>query len=160
MLRKPKSPCADAIVVNKTDLVRKAELHKLHGVLADLNPEAPRADATFGVVDREFFKGLVHRRKLHGRVDQPPKSVVAASFQTDRPVDRKRFHEVVEELGPKLLRLKGNLGFGDGCRFVEFIGDAVSEKTPCDSLGGGTSFSVIAWKIGREQLQKRFEALW
>ncbi len=151
--------CADAIVVNKIDLLSKAELAKLKLILADINPNAPQIDVTYGDVPSAFLKGLLHGQRLHGRVHKPPTSVVAASFQTEEPVDRAIFLETIQKLGPKLLRLKGNIAFQDGPRFVEFVGDAILEKPPCDSLGSSTSFSVIAWKITRDQLEKRFSVL-
>lgn len=148
--------CADGIIVNKTDLLSAAELSKLKTILAEINPEAPQINASYGEVAPEFLDGLIHRRRLHGRVHRPPASVVSASFQTEEPVDRVAFLETIKKLGPKLLRLKGNIAFHDGLRFVEFVGNAILEKPPCDSLDGSTSFSVIAWKISRDQLQKHF----
>lgn len=147
---------ADGIIINKTDLISRSELARLGAILAELNPDAPQMPVRFGAVDAAFLDGLTHHRRVCKALHRPPPSVVSASFESKKKVNRDRFEGVVEKLGQKLLRLKGNIEFGDGLRYVELIGDSILENSPCDPLGTTTRFSTIAWKVSREQLEKRF----
>lgn len=147
---------ADGIIINKTDLVAPAELKRLEEILSELNPDAPQTQVRFGAVAPEFLDGLTHHRRPCKALHRPPPSVVSASFESRKKISRERFEAVVAKLGRKLLRLKGNVKFDDGLRYVELIGDSISEKPPCDSLGATTRLSAIAWKVSKEQLEERF----
>jgi G3E family GTPase len=151
--------CADALVVNKTDLVPRGELLKVLAILKELNADVVPVEARFGDVPSAFFKGLSHRDRRLAVISAPPKTVVSASFKTTKTIEREDFAHVIEKLGPKLLRLKGNIAFNEGLRFVELVGESIVDKKPCESLGFGTSFSAIAWKMTREQLEQRFNRL-
>ncbi len=151
---------ADGIVVNKTDLISKRELSRLRAILAEINPDAPMTSVDNGKADAAFLDALTHRARELIAIKRPPKNVVSASFEADGPIDRGRFMKMVEKFGSRLLRLKGNILFHDGLRFVELVGDAVSEKPPCDTLSENTSFSVIAWKIPAERLQRQLQKTW
>jgi G3E family GTPase len=147
---------ADGIVINKTDLVPRAELSRLKAILAELNPEAKQTRVRFGAVDATFLASLAHVRRPSKAIHGPPRSIASASFEGGKRVERDRFLKLVQKLGRRLLRLKGNVEFDDGLRYVELVGDAILEKPACPQLGDRTSFSVIAWKLTREQLEKRF----
>jgi G3E family GTPase len=152
--------CADALVINKTDLVSEAEISRLREILAEMNPDAIQTLAVNGKVSLDFLSGLSHRPRNLATVNRPPRNVISASFQTDRKIDRSRFLEMVADLAQKLLRLKGNIEFHDGLKFVELVGGQIIEKPPCDSLSANTSFSVIAWKATGEDLNRRLQHAW
>ena len=88
----------------------------------------------------------------------PPPQVVAVSFQTDRVIDRTRFQNLLRSLGTKILRLKGNIEFGEGPRFVEVVYDKFSEKPACEALGPKTAFTAIASQISIDELRSLLEA--
>jgi G3E family GTPase len=142
---------ADALVVNKADLVSDQELARLAALLAEMNPQAPQCKATRGVIPAGFLDRLSHRRSSR-RITAAPEEIVAAVLRSDRPLNRMRFEQAIAELGPRLLRLKGNIDFGDGLRFVELVGNALREEAPCIGLSDSTAFSAIGWKIDRKTL--------
>ena len=146
---------ADALVINKADLVSDQELARLAALLGEMNLQAPQCKVTRGVIPAGFLDRLSHRR-LSRRITAGPEDIVAAVVRSDRPLSRMRFERAVGELGARLLRLKGNIDFGDGLRFVELAGNVLREEAPCDGLGDSTAFSAIGWKIGRETLAEAF----
>lgn len=146
---------ADGLVINKADLVCEKELLRLTTLLSEMNPQAPQCAVAHGAVSKEFLDRLSHRR---ARL-QPTTvgdELVAVTVRSDLPLNRVHFQHAVSELGSRLLRLKGNIDFGDGLRFVEFAGDVIQEGTACPGLGDSTAFSVIGWKIRREELLRAF----
>ena len=147
---------ADALAINKTDLVSDAELKKLQLLLAALNPDAPMAAIRDSKVPESFIGKVTHVRRNKALRQCAPEQIVSASFRHAGPLCRQRFGQGLQTLGSRLLRLKGNIDFGDGCRFVELAGDTLHEKPSCASLGNSTLFSVIAWRTDRKELQRLF----
>lgn len=152
--------CADGLVVNKTDLMPKGELSRLRAILAEMNSEASLVSVINGNVEAAFLDKLSHREKRLAAVSRPPKNVVSASFETEVKIDRVHFIKMITDLGQKLLRLKGNVDFHTGLKFVELAGGVIMEKPPCKSLSTVTSFSAIAWRLTADQLQRHFNATW
>ncbi len=142
---------ADGLVVNKADLVTERELARLRTVLAGMNPRAPQCVVVQGAVPGAFLDSLSHCR-VDQRITAAPDAIVAATIRSDVPLDREQFAQAIERLGPRLLRLKGNIDFGDGPRFVELQGDDIVERPPCPGLGSPTTFAVIGWTTSREEL--------
>lgn len=146
---------ADGLVINKVDLVVPEQRAQLADLLAGLNPRAPQCQVAHGAVDAEFLAGLSHRR-VGRAIDEAPAEVVAATIRSDRPLSRLQFEAAVRRLGPRLLRLKGHVDFGQGSRFVELVGDRMVERAPCPGLPDGTVFSAIGWQIGRDAIVQAF----
>jgi len=69
--------------------------------------------------------------------------VVAASVRSDKPVDRARFDAVVNALGDRLLRLKGNIDFGSDRRLVQRVGRDVAEGPARAGLQPATAFTAM-----------------
>ena len=147
--------CADGLVINKTDLVSAQDLACLQGLLSEMNPRAPQCMVTQGAVPGDFLAGLTHRR-AGGRIREAPAAVVAATIRSSVPLDHHRFNRAIRSLGPWLLRLKGNIDFGAGLRFVEMAGDRITEGPACQELTATTAFAVIGWKMTREELVRAF----
>lgn len=148
---------ADGLIVNKTDTVPQAELDKLAALLAEINPDAPQTAVVRGQIPAGFIDCLTHRPCQIEPSDQPPLDIFTMSFTTQAPVDREAFTRAVESMGQGLLRLKGNVDFGDGPRFVELVGTDLSIADAPVQLGQTpTAFAVIAWQIGRDELQTAF----
>jgi G3E family GTPase len=153
---------ADALIVNKCDRVSDAERQTLTAILKRLNPEAPMTETTFGQLDADFLSRVRHRTHDHKIIDQPPADIIAVSISGDRPFDRTRFYQTLDELKDCLLRLKGNIDFGDGSRFVELAGTEITEADPADHLRGEnaapTALTAIAWNIDKDTLRDRLNA--
>ena len=146
---------ADGLVINKADLVSEKELDRLASILSAMNPHAPRCTVAQGAVPADFLAAISHRR-IRGRLTAVAEEIVAATIHSDSPLDRGRFDRAIREFGPRLLRLKGNIDFGEGLRFVELAGDRVTEGPACSRLAATTAFSVIGWKTTREDLVRAF----
>lgn len=151
---------ADGLILNKADLVTPKELARLELILTEINPRARRAIVSHGAVSTDFLDGLTHQRMTRWLIGDPPSEVVSLSLTTSRTTDRGRFFDTIRSLGPRLLRLKGNLDFGDGLQFVELAGDTLHEKPACSGLAHHTAFTAIGWRISREELQRCFEDTW
>ncbi len=146
---------ADGLVVNKVDLVSPPQLGRLESLLADMNPHARQCSVTQGAVPIEFLRSLVHRR-VGRQIREAPDDVVAATIRSESPLDRQRFDRAIQHFGPRLLRLKGNIDFGQGPRFVELAGGELSEQPACGGLPARTAFSVIGWKTSHDELVQAF----
>lgn len=152
--------CADGILINKTDLVEAADREQLKAVLSDMNPRALMAETTYGDIPAGFLESVEHVPSLAQGTESPPPNLLAVSLETDRPVDPDRFYKTLHELGPRILRLKGNLHFAQGSRFVEVVGERVTEKECCGQLGENTQFVVVGWRIEKHELTQAFTACW
>jgi G3E family GTPase len=151
---------ADGIVVNKADLVPAGDIDRLRPILASLNPEAPITVASNGNLYLGFIESLQHRAASGDLTQSPPADIVAVSFQSDRPADRRLFLRTIDSLGEKLLRLKGNINFSSGPEFVETVFDRTITRAVCPDLGEGTAFTAIAWKMPKDELIAAFESSW
>lgn len=149
---------ADGIVLNKCDQAPPAELDRLSAILREMNPDAPQARAAFGELPEAFLSGLTHRSRAGDPLPGPPADITAAAVRSPRAVDRTRFDAALRDLGPRILRLKGNITWSDGTtRFVELIAGTLTEKDECEALYPRTAFTVIAWKTPAAELQRVFE---
>lgn len=154
---------ADALILNKTDLVNESELKQLGAVLEEMNPEAPRLATTYGRIPPGFLDNVTHTVHRGDPLLEPPDPVFALSFSHDKPVSRARFQRVISELGEDLLRLKGQVDFGDGPEFAEVAGGHLSiggNETITRPAESPTAFVAIGWRTPREDFQAAIESIW
>ena len=153
---------ADGLIVNKCDLVSNGDRVVLREILSRLNPAAPMIETTYGAIEDDFLSRVQHQTHDNNVIEQPPADIIAVSISSDTPFDRRQFFETLEELKDNLLRLKGNIHFADGSRFVELAGETVTEAAACKQLAGDnvttTAFTAIAWKIDKDALQAKLVA--
>lgn len=150
---------ADGILTNKRDLISDAEASTLHQVLALINPDAPIVETRNGAVEWDFISNLQHKERPGDLLAEPPDPLFSLSFREKTTIDRNKFHALLRDMDDKILRLKGNIDFGDGARFVEKAGGSVTEKAST-SPPGQARFAVIAWKTRQDELKTAFESLW
>jgi G3E family GTPase len=150
---------ADLLIINKCDRVNKAHRTRLRQLLQTLNPGAIQIETEYGKINPVVLNEIQHRTYLSKTMDAPPVDIMAVSITTDRPFDRSKFYAALEELKDKILRLKGNIEFESGVRFIEGIGPMVTEGHACRELanqnGNPSAFTVIAWQIDKGWLQER-----
>jgi G3E family GTPase len=154
---------ADALILNKTDLANEIELQQLGAVLEGMNPTAPQIQTTYGRIPAGFLENLKHTVRRGEPLLEPPDPVFALSFRHDKPIDRARFQQVISELGEDLLRLKGQVEFGDGPEFAEVAGgrltiggtDAMTFRAESP-----TAFVAIGWRTPRQEFQAAIESIW
>lgn len=148
---------ADGIVLNKCDLVEPADLEKLKTVLASLNPVAPLTAVSFARIPEGFVTSLTHHPCPEPPAQVPPQAIFSASFETQNPVRRTAFLELLEGLRRNILRLKGQVDFGDGAVFVELVNDVLMEK-PAVGDRPGTRIVVVAWNMRQAELEAAFRS--
>jgi G3E family GTPase len=148
---------ADGIVLNKCDLVGASDLEKLTEVLASMNPTAPVISVSFGRVPAGFVGSLTHRPCPELPAQVPPQAIFSASFETQEPVRRAVLVDLLCSLRRNILRLKGQVDFGDGPVFVEVVNEVLQEK-PAVAGRPGTRFVVVAWNMRQAELEGAFQA--
>ena len=151
---------ADVLIINKCDRVHKPVVRSLRKLLGILNPEAIQVETKFGKIDMGILQTIQHKTCTNKLKTSPPADIIAVSMSTDQPFERSRFYAVLEEFQEHILRLKGNIDFGQKVRFFEAVGPMVTEMEPCQELinqnENPTAFTVIAWQVEKEHLQDRF----
>jgi G3E family GTPase len=148
---------ADGLVINKTDQLSDKEIQQVTGILKELNPSAEVVTVQFGNIDPCFLKSLRHQSHNLPLLSCPPQEIPAVSVATNCPVNKEIFYKTIESLKTHILRFKGDVGFESGSCFVEISGEQVMEKPFCGKFETRTAFTVIGWKIEKQQLRDAFE---
>lgn len=155
---------ADALVINKCDLVERRQIDVLRNVLSQLNPAVPIAETAFGKIDEPFLRAVVHRSRNENLVPCAPEQIFAVSFTTDNLVRENQFTALLNNLERSVLRLKGNIAFDTGDAFVEVVCGKLAKKDPVPTISAqnltSTAFTVILWNIDKESARAQFEACW
>ncbi|MCY4442942.1 MAG: GTP-binding protein, partial [Deltaproteobacteria bacterium] len=122
--------CADAILLNKTDLITPEEADTLAARLGELNPMArvtPTRNAEVDIGEllemRAFDLEAKRRLVENGHHHEHQASVQTVSFVQPGDLNKTRlshwFRSVLAEKGPDILRMKGILNMhGDSHQFV------------------------------------------
>ena len=122
--------CADAILLNKTDLITPEEAEALTGRLTELNPTArvtPTRNAEVDIGELLEMRAFDLEARRHavenGHRHEHQPSVGTVSFVQPGDLDKTRlshwFRSVLAEKGADILRMKGILNMrGDSHQFV------------------------------------------
>ena len=149
---------ADVLIINKCDQVDKLTLSGLRSLLNTLNPRAVQIETEYGQMAPEQLGRIQHQTNRNSIADTPPADIIAVSISVDKVYDRSKLYATLDEHKDRILRLKGNIDFGNGIRFIEKAGASISETDPCHELkkrsGVKTAFTVIAWDIKKDILQQ------
>ena len=79
---------ADALVINKTDLISADGIERLAALLHDMNPQAEQKHVQKGRVPWEFVSGIEHKPCRAKPVETPPEDVATCS--THRTIRKQR----------------------------------------------------------------------
>jgi len=101
---------------------------------------------------------LTHKVWEGESIQEPPKDIIAVSFDSDAVVDHEKFANTIKQMGEKLLRLKGNIKFDGNVEFVETVSDITTYTDANPNLLQKTAFTVITWKLEKEQVTKLIES--
>lgn len=155
---------ADAIIINKCDLVDAQQLKMLRAILETMNPNVPFMETAFGKVHPAFLHEIIHRSRRENLVPCAPEQIFAVSFSTNRAVSENKFFSVLEKLKSSILRLKGNVAFDSGPVFVEVVCQTASMRPAVLEITSqnkaATAFTVIAWNTDKEFLRQQFGHCW
>lgn len=148
---------ADGLIVNKYDLITEQGLTELRQVLTELNPTARQVVTEFGKVEADFLKSLTHQRQEGELCECPPQNIPSIYMMSDAIVDRQLFFQTLETLKDRILRLKGDVCFKESSAFVEIAGGQINEQPAKGTFEAKTAFTVIGWKIEKQQLMEAFQ---
>jgi G3E family GTPase len=147
---------ADCVVINKTDLVDKAEIERLKAIVQDYNGNAKIITAKYGSFQPDIIDDIVHIHRDGQALNAPPEPIFSVSISSEKTVDEAKFLAVIKELDQRLLRLKGNIDFGNGSEYFEVVAGRILRGKPCGKLGK-TAFAAIAWQDDKDKLTAKFE---
>lgn len=150
---------ADGLVINKTDCLNEIDVEQLKEIIDQMNPSALKATSEFGNITSEYLAALKHCRRAQPLFNSPPIEIPNIYVQSSKPVKRAEFYRILDTFKVNILRLKGDVQFEDGSRFVEVVGQQVAEQDAKGTFGFPTAFTVIGWKIERRQLHQAFDNL-
>ena len=152
---------ADLLLINKCDMVTEDELSILEDVLAEMNPHARSLRIERGMMPEDAMEGLTHRTLRGDVLVEPPDPVFAESFQATTPVDRDALESALRGIGDHLLRLKGQVDFGDGSEFFEYAGGilrASADKSIRSIAKTPTAFIAIGWRMKQTEFRDAIES--
>lgn len=154
---------ADALVINKCDLVDAHQLAVLRRVLRGINGRALVRETTHGRISIESLLEGGRARTPAVVASYPsaaPPDIFAISFTSDAEIEENRFSEVLRELGDNLLRLKGNVAFAGNPAYLEVVCGRETRREPeqnlSDQYGMPTVFTVIAWNTDPSRVRSAF----
>ncbi len=112
---------ADAILLNKVDLVSESELEAIAQKLQRFNETAEIFRAVRCRVDPDLLFGIGRER-----VEQPPHHVHQPEFDSfvytsPATFDRARFEEFADRISPDIYRAKGFIRFPEGIYLFNFV---------------------------------------
>jgi len=155
---------ADAIIINKCDLVDAQQLTMLRAILKTMNPNVPVAETAFGKIEPSFLGHITHRSRKENLVSCAPERIFAVSFSTHQAVSEEKFFSVLENMKSSILRLKGNVALDSGPVFMEVVCQSVHSRPVVGEISlqnkAGTAFTVIAWNTDKDFLRRQFEECW
>lgn len=127
---------ADAIIVNKIDLLDQERLTELHAALREINPDAPRMDTIYAQVPMEFLHEALPGSRAAGgeatasHIRPPVFSLQASGRCTAGQVSA--FHRLLSD---GLIRMKGFACTDAGWLDVQAVGGRLTlEPAPEDAL--------------------------
>ena len=132
----------------------------LEAVLADMNPRAQITRLEYGNLAESFLSGIEHQIMRGDPLTEPPDPVFAESFKSDNTIDRDAFENALTELGDHLLRLKGQVDFGNGPEFFEYAGGILrtsDDKSIRRIAKTPTAFIAIGWRIRQTEFRAAIE---
>lgn len=151
---------ADGIVLNKRDLATAEQIEQAAMLAGGLNAGARQTVVEQGQVPWDWVAGLTHQPRTESPCDKPPVGIVAKKFECTGAVDRASLEGLIAELGPHLLRLKGNIDLGQGAQCVQWAGGPGIDIREAADLGDPpTRFTVITWNLQPADVSARFGAI-
>ena len=170
----------DVVIINKVDLVSERELEDIQKGIKLVAPKARLLTASHGRIDFRLLADLPerqsHQLKLadnghghdhehehnHEHLHQRFQSV---DFQTDRPLDPKKFEAWSKSLDENVFRAKGIVFFGMKGVGQKFIFQAVGQRSDLKidewemDQQPTTSLVVIGLDLDEKKIRRQLEAL-
>lgn len=128
---------SDFVLINKTDLVTKSQLHKIEKLIYALNPRARIFTSTYSKIDSNLLldKNIAylgnsiddhysndHSNHLHNKYQ-------TISWQSKKPLDPMKFQKFINQLPNNIYRAKGIINFGKKGANRKYILQVVGVRT-------------------------------
>ena len=112
---------ADAILLNKVDLVPPPDLSRVEEQIRRLNPTAPVLHTRLCRVDPDLLFGIAREREIRRpeHIHQP--EFESFSYRTSLPLQKERFEEFAGSLPENVYRAKGFVRFREGAHLFNFV---------------------------------------
>lgn len=134
---------ADAVLLNKLDLVSTAERTEAKAKIARMNGRAPVIETRFCRVDPALLFGVGWQRELRSPDHVHQTEFESFVYITETKVIRKCFEQFANRLPGRIYRAKGFVGFPEGSYLFNFVAGRwelesfAHEKTALVFIGRG-----------------------
>ena len=114
---------ADILLLNKTDLVRAAQIEPLQRKLRNINPTAAIVHTERCRIDPELLFGIpqARKRKAAAPHHEHHSEFESFTFSSDKTFSRDCFERFVDGLPANVIRAKGFIRFPDGAQLFNFV---------------------------------------
>jgi G3E family GTPase len=139
---------ADILLLNKTDLVKPAEIEPLETKLREINPTAAIIQTERCRIDPELLFGVGRETKIARPEHQHQPEFESFTFSSPKIFSRDCFERFADGLPASVVRAKGFIRFKDSAHLFNFVAGRW-ELEPFDS--DRTELVFIGRKIAAEE---------
>ncbi len=112
---------ADAILLNKVDLVSPPDLSRVEEQIRRLNPTAPVLHTRLCRVDPDLLFGIAREREIRRPEHIHQLEFESFSYRTSLPLQKQLFEEFAGSLPENVYRAKGFVRFREGAHLFNFV---------------------------------------
>ena len=164
---------ADVVIINKADLVTKKQLDEIKQAVKMIAPQARLLQAEQAQVDWRLLLE-VNQDKVSQQLKLKPANnhhshlhhqFQSVSFETDKPLDWRKFEAWADGLASNIFRAKGVIDFGAKGAYQRFVFQAVGQRHSLKldewqpSETPATQLVVIGTELAEAQLKQQLKQL-
>jgi G3E family GTPase len=112
---------ADAILLNKTDLVSQEAMNQVKGTIHGVNDMAPIFLTRYAQIDPDMLFGIAREREIRPPQHLHQTEFESFSYRADQTFRQKCFEEFADRLSRKVYRAKGFVRFSDGTYLFNYV---------------------------------------
>jgi cobalamin biosynthesis protein CobW len=150
----------DGVLINKTDLADSAALDALDEQITRLAGEVPRLRTRVGRAAWTWISALAPREGREAPSPPAPaeEDLTCVCIDSDATFDESTLCRQLDDLGPKLLRLKGLILLGVGLRRIEIAGGRQIAAEVTETVPARTRLMVLARGVDEATLRQQLSA--
>src|SRR5438552_6978723 len=112
---------ADILLLNKIDLIKRAQIEPLETKLREINPTAAIIRAERCRIDPGLLFGIGRERKIAPPKHRHQPEFEAFAFTSSKNFSRDSFESFANSLPASVVRAKGFIRFADGAQLFNFV---------------------------------------
>ena len=112
---------ADILLLNKIDLIERAQIEPLETKLREINPTAAIIRAERCQIDPELLFGIGREKKITRSEHQHQLEFESLAFSSDKAFSRDCFECFADSLPASVIRAKGFVRFSDSTQLFNFV---------------------------------------